>query len=234
MAQKIAVLGTGMVGRTIADRLTSIGYTVVIGTRDVTETLAKTEPDAFGNPPFATWQQQHETITLSPFAEAANQASVLINCTSGQASVEVLNLAGEANLAGKLLIDIANPLDFSKGFPPSLSVCNTDSLAEEIQRAFPSVRVVKTLNTMNAYLMANPALLPGDHTVFVSGNEEAAKTEAIELLKAFGWQDPNIIDLGDLTTARATEMLLPIWTRLYGALKTPMFNFHVNVATNVQ
>ena len=230
MAQKIAILGTGMVGRTIADRLSSVGYDVVIGTRNVAETLAKTEPDGYGNPPFAIWQQEHEPITLSTFAEAAGQASVLFNCTSGNASIDVLNRTGEENLAGKLLIDIANPLDFSKGFPPSLSVCNTDSLAEEIQRAFPSVRVVKTLNTMTAYLMVNPALVPGDHTVFVSGNDEAAKNETIELLKAFGWTDQNIINLGDLSTARATEMLLPIWTRLYGALKSPMFNFHINIA----
>ena len=218
-----------MVGQTFAERLTALGYSVTIGTRNIAQTMAKTEPGPYGNPPFSDWLKAHETVALASFAEAAQQASVVVNCTSGNASVDVLKMAGEENLAGKLLMDIANPLDFSNGFPPSLSVCNTNSLAEDIQRTFPSARVVKTLNTMNAYLMVNPAMLPGNHTVFVSGNDEAAKQETIEFLRAFGWQDPNIIDLGDLTTARATEMLLPIWTRLYGALKTPMFNFHINV-----
>lgn len=234
MSQKIAVLGTGTVGRTFAERLTSLGYTVTMGTRNVAETLAKTEPDTYGNPALSTWLNDHETIGLATFADATQQASVLFNCTKGDASVDVLRLAGADNLAGKLLIDVANPLDFSNGFPPSLSVCNTNSLAEEIQRAFPSVRVVKTLNTMTAHLMVNPASLPGDHTVFVSGNDGQAKQETADLLTAFGWKQTNIIDLGDLTTARATEMLLPVWLRLYGVLKTPMFNFHVNASVNTQ
>ncbi|MVM31078.1 NADP oxidoreductase [Spirosoma sp. HMF4905] len=229
MEQKIAVLGTGVVGQTFAERLTNLGYSVTIGTRDVVDTLSKTAPGPYGNPPFSTWLKAHETISLATFAEAAQQASVLFNCTKGDASIDVLNLAGAENLSGKLLIDIANPLDFSNGFPPSLSVCNTNSLAEEIQRAFPMLNVVKTLNTMNASLMVNPALLPGEHTVFVSGNDNRAKEETIEFLKAFGWKQANIIDLGDLTTARATEMLLPIWVRLYSTLKTPMFNFHINI-----
>lgn len=231
MSQKIAVLGTGAVGRTFAERLISLGHAVTIGTRNVADTLAKSEPDAYGNLPLSAWLQEHETIGLATFAEAAQGASIIVNCTSGNASVEVLNRAGAENLAGKLMIDIANPLDFSNGFPPFLSVCNTDSLAEEIQRAFPSARVVKTLNTMTANLMVNPGLLPGEHTVFVSGNDEAAKQETIELLKAFGWPDQAIINLGDLSTARATEMLLPIWTRLYGTLKTPLFNFYINTGT---
>lgn len=231
MTQKVAILGTGTVGRTFAERLTSLGYDVTIGTRNVTDTLAKTESDRFGNVPMNDWLQQHGTIRMVIFAEAAQQASVLFNCTKGDASVEVLTSAGKENLDGKLLIDIANPLDFSNGFPPSLWVCNTNSLAEEIQRAFPALKVVKTLNTMTANLMVNPALLPGDHTVFVSGNDEAAKHETITFLKAFGWQDQNIINLGDLVTARATEMLLPIWLRLYGTLQTPMFNFYVNAGS---
>ncbi|NTU64818.1 MAG: NADP oxidoreductase, partial [Chloroflexi bacterium] len=132
----------------------------------------------------------------------------------------------EANLNGKTLIDISNPLDFSKGMPPTLFVKDSDSLAEQIQRAFPKVNVVKTLNTMTASVMVNPGQLAGgDHTVFVSGNDAGAKAQVAELLKGFGWRD--IIDVGDITTARGTEMLLPIWIRLMGALQTPFFNFKI-------
>jgi 8-hydroxy-5-deazaflavin:NADPH oxidoreductase len=139
-------------------------------------------------------------------------------------SMDALKAAGEKNLAGKVLVDIANPLDFSRGMPPSLAVCNTDSLGEQIQRAFPQTKVVKTLATMNAYLMVGPAQLAGaDHTVFVSGNDPAAKQRVSELLRSFGWKD--IVDLGDITTARGTEMMLPIWLRAWGATGTPMFSF---------
>jgi predicted dinucleotide-binding enzyme len=122
---------------------------------------------------------------------------------------------------------LANPLDFSQGFPPSLTVCNTDSLAEQIQRAHPNIRVVKTLNTMTASVMVNPSLVPGEHNVFLSGNDADAKATASEVLGWFGWKSANIIDVGDITTARGTEMLLPIWVRLYGALGNPNFNFHI-------
>jgi len=125
------------------------------------------------------------------------------------------------------MLDISNPLDFSKGMPPSLSVCNTDSLGEQIQRTYPELKVVKTLNTMNAYIMVNPAALPSDHTVFVSGNDGSAKQQVKNILKSFGWKEKNMIDLGDITTARGTEMLLPIWVRLWGALQNPMFNFNI-------
>ena len=136
-------------------------------------------------------------------------------------------MVGAKHLDGKILIDVANPLDFSRGMPPSLTVCNTDSLGEQIQRAFPAVKVVKTLNTTNAFVMVDPAQVAGgDHTLFVSGNDAAAKTRVTELLEGwFGWKQ--VIDLGDITTARGTEMLLPIWIRLMGALKTPMFNFKI-------
>ncbi len=141
--------------------------------------------------------------------------------------LEALKLAGERNLTDKILIDIANPLDFSRGFPPSLSVCNTDSLGEQIQRAFPGAKVVKTLNTTNALVMVDPAKVAGgDHDLFVSGNDAAAKARVTELLERwFGWN--SVIDLGDITTARGPEMLLAIWVRLYGTLGTGMFNFKI-------
>jgi predicted dinucleotide-binding enzyme len=223
---KIAVLGTGTVGRTMAARFADLGHDVTIGTRDPQATLARSEPDAMGNPPFSTWAADHSQVPLVTFAEAAEQAEIVVNATNGGVSVDVLTQAGAANLAGKVLIDIANPLDFSRGFPPTLFVKDTDSLGEQIQRAFPDAKVVKTLNTMTAAVMAEPGLAAGgDHSVFVSGDDAAAKHTVIDLLKSLGHTD--VIDLGDLSTARGTEMLLPIWLRLMGALGTPMFNFKI-------
>ena len=223
---KIAVLGTGSVGRTMAARFADLGHQVAIGTRDPGATLARSEPDGMGNPPFSAWHADHSQVPLLTFAEAAEQAELVVNATNGGVSIDVLNQAGPANLAGKVLLDISNPLDFSQGFPPTLFVKDPDSLAEQIQRAFPGVRVVKALNTMTAALMVEPERAAGgDHSVFVSGDDEAAKETVFDLLKSIGHTD--VIDLGDLSTARGTEMLLPVWLRLMGALGTPMFNFKI-------
>jgi len=223
---RFGILGTGVVGKTIAARLADLGHEVMVGTRAPEETMSRTEPDPYGNPPFSAWQKEHPEVRLGMFAEAAAHGEMIVNATAGAASLEVLEQAGEDNLNGKVLIDIANPLDFSKGMPPTLSVSNTDSLGEQIQRRFPEVKVVKTLHTMNAYLMVNPAqLAAADHTVFVSGGDPEAKGRVSELLRSLGWTD--IIDLGDITTARGTEMLLPIWLRLFGALQRPIFNFKI-------
>ena len=224
---RIGVLGTGTVGQALAAKLAEAGHEVVVGTRDPAATLARDQPDGYGNPPFGTWREQHPEVELGTFADAAGHGELLVNATAGAASVDALGLAGEANLDGKVLIDIANALDFSRGMPPSLLVANTDSLGERIQRAFPGARVVKALNTMNALLMVDPGqLADGDHTVFVCGDDPEAKAAVTQLLtEAFGWRD--VIDLGDLTAARATEMVLPIWLRLMGTLRTPGFNFKV-------
>lgn len=225
-----AVFGTGSVGQSMAGRLSEIGNKVIVGTRNVTNTIARKERDMYGNPPFAEWLQNHPLVKLSTFKQAAADSDILINCTTGHASIDALQSAGEQNLNDKILIDIANPLDFSKGMPPSLLVCNTDSLGEQIQREFPGLKVVKTLNTMNALIMVNPDLVPGNHSVFLSGNDSGAKTTVKGILNSFGWPNRNIVDMGDITTARGTEMLLPVWVRLFGALQTPMFNFYINVA----
>ncbi|MBK6344485.1 MAG: NAD(P)-binding domain-containing protein [Bacteroidales bacterium] len=225
-----AVFGTGSVGQCLAGRLSDLGNSVMVGTRNVADTMARTEKDMYGNPPYAEWLKNHPRVMTGTFKEAASKSDIIVNCTMGHASIDALQSAGAANLNGKVLIDIANPLDFSGGFPPSLLICNTDSLGERIQQEFPELNVVKTLNTMNAWLMVNPALVPGNHTVFVSGNETTAKTIVKGILNSFGWEETNIMDLGDISTARGTEMLLPLWVRLYGALQNPMFNFHINIA----
>ena len=221
----IAVLGTGMVGQALAGRLDALGHSVVVGTRDPQATQARTEPDGMGNPPFSAWHAQHPAVGLATFAEAAAGADLVVNASSGEAALELLRLAGAENLAGKVLVDIANPLDFSAGFPPTLFVKDTDSLGEQIQRAFPETKVVKTLNTLNASLMVEPKPLGESSTVFVSGEDAAAKAVVVEILESFGHED--VIDLGGIETARGTEMLLPIWLQLMSTLGTPQFNFKI-------
>ena len=224
MNVRFGILGTGVVGKTLAARLDSMAHEVIVGTRNPEETTSRAEPDAYGNPPFSAWQAEHPEVKLATFSEAAAHGEMVVNATSGVVSLEALELAGEDNLNGKVLVDISNPLDFSQGMPPILSVSNTDSLGEQIQRRFSEARVVKTLHTMNAYLMVDPAQLAGaDHTVFVCGDDAEAKQAVTELLRSFGWTD--IVDLGDITAARGTEMLMPIWLRLFGALQKPIFNY---------
>ena len=229
---KATVFGTGIVGQVIARRLAGLGHEVTIGTRDVSKTLARSDKDPYGNPPFSEWyKQNNNSVRLATYEEAASSAEIIFNCTMGQGSIEALRQAGNNGLNGKIILDIANPLDFSKGMPPSLSPGNTDSLGEQIQRTFPEAKVVKTLNTMNCFLMVNPDAVPGDHNVFMSGNDASAKGTAKEILNSFGWKESSIIDLGDITTSRGTEQLLPIWIRLYGILKNPMFNFKIVVGS---
>ncbi len=212
---KIGVLGTGMVGKSIATKLVQIGHSVKMGSRTSANEKATEWVKASG-----------PNASQGTFADAAAYGEILFNCTSGTASLDALKLAGAGNMNGKILIDVSNPLDFSKGMPPSLTICNTDSLGEQIQRAFPQVKVVKSLNTLNCNLMVNPALVPGSHDIFVSGNDPSAKARVVDILKSgFGWK--SIIDLGDITTARGTEMILPLWVRLMGVFQGPMFNFKI-------
>jgi 8-hydroxy-5-deazaflavin:NADPH oxidoreductase len=213
---KLSILGTGIVGKTIGTKLVQLGHEVKMGSRSA------------GNPKAAEWvASAGKNASQGTFAESAAFGEMIFNCTKGEATLEVLTLAGEKNMNGKVLVDISNPLDFSKGMPPTLSVCNDNSLGETIQKAFPHVDVVKTLNTMNCNLMVNPSLVPGDHTVFLSGNDATGKSKVKEILGSFGWTEKNMIDAGDITTSRGTEQLLPIWIRLMIALGTTNFNFHI-------
>jgi predicted dinucleotide-binding enzyme len=215
---RITVLGTGTVGRAMAGRLHELGHDVVVGTRDPAVSAAR--------PEVAEWAAAHPAVPLRAYAQAAEGADVLVNATTGQASLAALEAVGEAARAGRVLLDISNPLDFSAGFPPTLTVKDSDSLAEQIQRTFPELRVVKSLNTLTAALMVAPeAVGGGDHTVFVSGDDADAKQVVLGLLAELGHRD--VIDLGDLSTARGTEMLLALWVRIMAALGTPMFQLKV-------
>lgn len=212
---KIGILGTGMVGAAIGDKLVALGHDVKMGSRTA------------GNEKAVAWAKKAGgRASEGTFADAAAFGELVFNCTSGAGALDALGAAGAGNLAGKILLDISNPLDFSKGMPPTLFAGNTDSLGEKIQAAFPQTKVVKTLNTMNANLMVDASRVPGEHDVFVSGNDREAKGRVTEILRGwFGWK--NVIDLGDITTARGTESFLPLWIRLWGALGSAEFNIHV-------
>ena len=211
---RIGVLGTGPVGQTLATKLVELGHEVRMGSRDAANEKAQAWAAGAG-----------EHASAGAFSDAAAFGELVFNCTGGAVSLEALEQTGDDALRGKVLVDVANPLDFSRGMPPTLTVCNTDSLGEQIQRRFPETRVVKTLNTVNAGVMVNPGQVPGEHDVFVCGNDDGAKGEVVELLTSFGWPRERIVDLGGIDGARAVEMYLPLWLRLFGAFGTP----HVNV-----
>lgn len=196
---RIGMLGTGTVGTTLAGKLTELGHDVKIGSRDPSRS----------------------------FADAASHGELVFNATGGAVCLNALAMAGAENLAGKVLVDVSNPLDFSQGFPPTLTVCNTDSVAEQIQREYPDVRVVKALNTVTASVMVDPAIVPGEHVLPIAGNDDPAKAEVRDLLGSFGWTGERVVDLGDVGAARAMEMYLPLWLRLYQAYGTPQVNFVV-------
>ncbi len=211
---RIGILGTGTVGKTLATKLVKLGNDVRMGSRKSGGEKAK------------GWlKEAGGKSSEGTFADAAAHGEIVFNSTAGMASLDALRAAGAKNLQGKVLIDVSNPLDFSRGMPPTLSICNTDSLGEQIQKAFPEAKVVKTLNTVTAALMVDPSIIPGVHTMFVSGNDTKAKAEVIQLLKeGFGWKD--VVDLGDISAARAQEMYLPLWLRLYMKFQTPNVNVH--------
>lgn len=209
---RIGVLGSGLVAQGLSARLAELGHNVVIGTRDADKLRG--------------WQSSNQRVLIGSFAETAAHGEIVINATNGTGSLNALTLAGDENLADKILVDVSNPLDFSNGFPPSLTVFGNDSLGEQIQRAFPMSRVVKTLNTVTARVMTHPLeVANGDHHIFISSNHADAKSQVIELLRSFGWI--HIFDLGDLSTARGTEAYQMLWVRLYGALNTGMINVKI-------
>lgn len=213
---RIAVLGTGTVGRTIGTKLVELGHEVTMGSRMADNENAREWVSAAGG-----------GAAQGTFEDAASGAELVFNCTGGAVALDALRAAGAANLAGKVVVDASNPLDFSHGTPPTLTVCNTDSVGEQLQREFPDARVVKTLNTVNAAVMTNPSGVPGPHNLFISGNDSEAKTTVKGILGDFGWPQHAIIDLGDITGARGQEMYLPLWLRLMGTLGRPDFNIAV-------
>jgi 8-hydroxy-5-deazaflavin:NADPH oxidoreductase len=211
---RIGILGTGLVGSTLGTKLVQLGYEVKMGSRTPNNEKA------------AEWvKSAGSKASQGTFADAGSFGEILFNCTSGSISVDALKMAGAQNLKGKVLVDVSNSLDFSKGMPPTLTISNTDSIGEQIQRTFPEAKVVKSLNTVSAPIMVNPNIVQGEHDIFVGGNDPQAKVQVQKILNEFGWK--NIIDIGDISTSRGTEMWLALWVRLMMKYQNPMFNLHI-------
>src|ERR1700736_3218573 len=218
---KIAILGTGMVGNTLATKLVQIGHQIMMGSRTANSSAGQEWLRSVGG-----------KAKIGTFADAAAFGEIVFDCTNGANSLDALRQAGAANLREKILIHVSNPLDFSTG-QPTLTVCNTDSLGEQVQREFPDSLVVKALNTVNCALMIQPSLLPGDHNLFICGNDAAAKGEVTGwLCEWFGWKNTNIVDLGDITGSRGMELWMPIWLRLFGKFGHPRFNLRLVLASD--
>jgi len=209
---KIGILGTGMVGEALGTKLVQLGHQVKMGSRTAQNETA------------AQWvKQSGPNASQGTFADAAAFGEIVFVCLKGEITLDVVRSVA-FELASKVVVDVSNPLDFSKGMPPSLSICNTDSLGEEVQLAVPSAKVVKTLNIVNCEVMVDPTK-GGNPTMLVCGNDPEAKGKIVALLKSFGWKD--ILDLGDIRKARGTEMLLPVWLDLFGLIGNPRFGFKI-------
>jgi 8-hydroxy-5-deazaflavin:NADPH oxidoreductase len=217
---KIAIFGTGMVGNAIATKLVRLGHQIMMGSRTANSDAGQQWLRSVGS-----------KARIGTFADAASFGEIVFDCTNGANSLTALRQAGAAHLRDKILIHVSNPLDFSKDMPPTLTVCNTDSLGEQVQREFPDARVVKALNTVNCEIMVQPSLVPGDHNLFICGNDAEARHKVANwLCEWFGWKTSNIIDLGEITGARGMEMWMPIWLRLYRKIGHPHFNLRLIVS----
>ncbi|MFD9124802.1 NADPH-dependent F420 reductase [Kitasatospora sp. NPDC059571] len=216
---RFGIIGTGTVGRTLASKLIALGHEVTLGSRTKDNTSAVSWADQAGPHGHA-----------GTFQDAADFGEVIINATAGTVSLPALQQAGAERLAGKVLIDVSNPLVFSSAGEVSLAPVNTDSVGEQLQRAFPDARVVKALNTLAAPLMVDPGRVPGEHQVFVAGEDVAAKTVVRGVLEQFGWPDAAVIDLGGIDAARGTEMLMPFWLKLMGHFGHTDFNYSIRSA----
>jgi predicted dinucleotide-binding enzyme len=223
---KIGIIGSGVVAQTLGAKLIELGHDVVLGTRDPAKLDEKKNMAVTLREWLAKVNKANKQGRVATFQEAAAHGDLLFNATHGQASVEALKLAAANKVGTKVLIDTSNELDFSKGMPPGALASQSNCLGERIQAAFPNLKVVKSLNTIGAPVMVAPqALAGGEHTVFVSGNDAPAKAAAAELLKSFGWRD--VLDLGDISSARGPEMYMAMWLRLWGATGTGMLNVKV-------
>jgi predicted dinucleotide-binding enzyme len=207
-----------MVGNALGTKLVQVGHEVTMGSRSANNEAAQKWVSSAGE------HAHHGT-----FRDAAAFGEIAISCTGGMHSMEALESVGVKPLQNKILIDVSNPLQQDKDGSMILGFCNTDSLGERIQKAFPETSVVKALNTVNCDIMVEPSRVPSDHNLFICGNDAASKKQVIQYLGDwFGWKPDNIIDVGDITAARGTEMMMPLWMRLFqGVMGHPHFNYHI-------
>ena len=223
----ITVLGSGVVGQALASTFSQLGHQVFMATRDPEATSKRTEPNPQSGLSFSSWYAVNQNIELVPFTAVPKSTNLFINATGGVYSLDILRDVGAEALSEKIIMDVSNPLDFSGGWPPTLALCNTDSLAENIQRTYADCSVVKTLNTLNYQVMVAPDMVPGKHQVFVSGESVEAKETVTGLLGEMGWSRDRVIDLGGIQTARGTEMMMPMWLGLMGVFGSPIMNFEI-------
>jgi 8-hydroxy-5-deazaflavin:NADPH oxidoreductase len=217
---KIGVLGTGVVGETIATALVNKKHLVRMGSRSMNNEKAE-----------AWVKKANDYASQGDFNDAAAFGEILFLCLNGAHALEAVDMLEAGNINGKIIVDLTNPLDFSKGMPPRIldGLGNSNSLGEEIQKALPGAFVVKTLNTLNCELMVKPKLVNnGDHSLFICGNNANAKNQVKHfLVDEFGWKGDNLIDLGGIEAARSSEAYVPFWVSMMQALGTPMFNVKV-------
>ncbi|RPE45653.1 hypothetical protein EDD90_8944 [Streptomyces sp. Ag109_O5-1] len=213
---RYAVLGTGEVGRTLGGKLVALGHEVALGSRT-------------GDSPAALEWARETGGGVGTFAEAAAAAEVVVNAVGGRVALAALEAAGAEHLAGKVVVDVSNPLSFEDG-RVRLDPVESDSVGEQLQRAFPHARVVKTLNTVNCQVMVDPARVPGEHVLFVCGADAEAKAQVTAMLGEFGWPPERVLDLGGIEGSRAVEMWLPLWLTLMQRFGHPDFNLELRRA----
>lgn len=225
---KIGILGCGIVGQTLGAKLVSQGHDVMLGTRDPKDMEKPRGMGGMGAPLGKWLHEGGKGATVGTFAEAARHGELIIHSTAGEVAIDAVQSAGKENLRGKVVLDTSNDLDLSHGFPPATRATDypSGSMGVKLQQALPDSHVVKALNTMTAFLMVDPKQLAGgDHTVFISGNDAAAKEKVTQLLRSWGWKD--VFDTGDINTSTGPEMLFALWTKALGKLGRVPFNFKV-------
>ena len=200
---QVGVLGSGEVGRRLAAGFGSRGHDVMIGSRD---------PD---KPELREWLSSDGAgVKAGTFQEAAAHGELLVLAVLGNAAQQAIADAGAENFSGKVVIDAMNPLDFSGGFPPKLSISGEDSLGERVQRALPDAKVVKAFNTIGNPYFVDPRFSEGQPTMLIAGDDEGAKRTVGDLLAGFGWSD--VVDLGGIEGARELEAICIAWVKIGG------------------
>jgi predicted dinucleotide-binding enzyme len=201
----VGILGTGTVGKALAKGFAAKGYDVKIGSRGATK------------PELTEWLKDFNgKVSVGTFSDAAKYGDILLLCSLGQVAEDVIKASGETNFDDKLLIDVTNPLDFSKGSPPGLLFGMTDSLGERVQKMLPKAKVVKCFNTVPSSQMFNPKFK--DAEILICGNDAASKEQTTKILKEFGWKGS--IDIGGIENSRWLEAFVPLWVRAGMALNT--------------
>lgn len=208
---KVGIFGTGMVGRTLAEKFIASGNEVMIGTRNIEDTMAKRQPDIIGTPPYKEWQVKNTNVKLGNFADTAKFGEIIFISTFGDVAIKAIDMAGKENFDGKIVIDTTNPLDLSNGVPPGFAAAVGNSLGEQIQKHLPKAKIVKAFNTLSMHIGVSPQREEGDPVFLIAGNDESTKKYVEEIAKSWGWKD--IVDLGNISESFYMESFALLWIR---------------------